>query len=299
MIVLKIFFDIIFPVFFIIGCGVLLDRKFKLDLPTLSKLNFYIFVPALVFIKILDNEIPLKEMGMIALFSLVLAAALFLAAAVISRIRKDTSPILILGSVFFNSGNYGIPLTMLAFGEEMVPVIAIILMVQNLLNFSLGIWLLEKDKHDSKSVSGIFKVPVIYAIIIGFLIKASGWELFPQVKQPLEYIVGGLIPIALLTLGVQLARVKLGKNLLRLSQIILTRLLISPLVAWGLVTLFGFKPELAGMLIVTAGLPTAVNVYILSAEYKNDEELASRAVFWTTLLSLATIPILILLFRVT
>lgn len=299
MIVFEIFVDIILPIFFIIGCGVLLDRKFKVDLPTMSKLNFYVFVPALVFIKIMDNNIEAGDLRDIIVYAMILMVALYLLSWIISLFTKDKSPVLTMGSMFYNTGNYGIPLTMLAFGEKMVPVIAVILMVQNFVSFSFGIWLLEKDKHGMKAFLGVFKVPVIYAIIFGFLIKGFNIELYPQIQQPLEYIAGGLIPIALLTLGVQLSRVKLSKNLPRLSQIVVTRLLISPMLAWGIVVLMGFEGALAGMLIITAGLPVAVNVYILSAEYENDEELASQAVFWTTLLSVVSIAVLIALFRVT
>ena len=46
----QILYSVILPVFIIIGVGWLLDRKFQLDLPTLSKLNFYVFVPALMFV---------------------------------------------------------------------------------------------------------------------------------------------------------------------------------------------------------------------------------------------------------
>ena len=70
-----------------------------------------------------------------------------------------------------------------------------------------------------------------------------------------------------------------------------------PLVAVGLVHVLGFGPDVSSLLIVAAGLPVAVNVYILSAQYQQDEELASQAVFWTTLLSGVTISILLALAR--
>ena len=47
------------------------------------------------------------------------------------------------------------------------------------------------------------------------------------------------------------------------------------------------------MVVISAGLPVAVNVFILSAEYRRDEELASQMVFWTTILSAITLSVLL------
>lgn len=54
---LTIFIDITIPLFIMIGAGVALDRAFKLDAATLSKLNFHLFVPVLLFVKIVDLKL--------------------------------------------------------------------------------------------------------------------------------------------------------------------------------------------------------------------------------------------------
>jgi malate permease and related proteins len=55
--VLDIFVKIILPVFILIGVGVLVDRLLKIDLPTLSKLTFYLFLPAIIFVNLVESEI--------------------------------------------------------------------------------------------------------------------------------------------------------------------------------------------------------------------------------------------------
>ena len=62
--ILHILANIILPIFVLIGVGVLIDRAFKPDLPTLSKLNFYVFVPALVFVRLIDSQLNAELIGL-------------------------------------------------------------------------------------------------------------------------------------------------------------------------------------------------------------------------------------------
>jgi len=102
-----------------------------------------------------------------------------------------------------------------------------------------------------------------------------------------------LIPVALITLGAQLSRSWSAANLLPISAVSFLRLAISPLLAAALIPCFGFSGPAASLLVVAAGMPVAVNVYILAAEYERDDALASQAVFWTTLLSAVTVSALL------
>jgi predicted permease len=200
--------------------------------------------------------------------------------------------------MFYNAGNYGIPFVSLAFGPEYIGVVAIVLMVQNLLNFTLGIWLFqEKSQGLSAVLKGFLKVPVVPAILLAlglrYLHETTGFSLPPAAAVPLGHLANGLIPVALMTLGVQLSRIRIGERWRPLSALVVMRLAISPLLALGLVALFRVEAPLAAVLIAMAGLPMAVNVYILASEYGEDAELASQGVFWTTLLSAGTLTALL------
>jgi len=84
---------------------------------------------------------------------------------------------------------------------------------------------------------------------------------------------------------VQLSRTRLGHNLPAVAAASAMRLVVSPALAWGLARLFAFPPQVAAVVVVAAGFPVAVNVYILAAEYRHDEEIASQSIFVTTLAS--------------
>ena len=87
------------------------------------------------------------------------------------------------------------------------------------------------------------------------------------------------------------------RNLAPLSAATGLRLVLSPLVAAALALCFQFSNETAQVLIAVAGMPMSVNIYILCAEYRHEESIASQGVFWTTLLSAFTLAVLLALFH--
>lgn len=279
----NIFYEVLLPIFLLIGLGVLLDKKFKLDLQTLSKINFYGFVPALVFVKLQQSTLSgdrILELAMAALVHLLVLALLVAPFLFLAR-KKIQATIPMMGVVFYNAGNFGIPLVALFFGEEAVAYIAVILMVQNLGHFSLGILVLNRKsgKNFFTELLSLLKVPVLWAILLAFVLPEVGGPL----GEAAGYLADGLIPAALLTLGAQLGRCQFKKDLIPALSISFVRLFISPLVMLAVIALWpSLSTDLHPYLIAAAGFPVAVNVYLLALEYKKDEELAAQLVFWTT-----------------
>ncbi|MFX0102283.1 MAG: AEC family transporter [Candidatus Hodarchaeota archaeon] len=295
----HILFTVILPIFILIFIGVVFDRAFKPDMDTLSKLNFYVFVPAIVFIKIIDAQIALTEMGIVGIFNLAHFFIIFGVASLIFSLKRfrENRTTLSMASAWYNAGNYGIPLIVFAFGDAYMDIIAVVLLVQNLLTFSFGLWLMERGSKPLKEIlKGLLKVPVIYAVLFGILLKAFELDVIPQIKEPLNYLSDGVIPIALVTLGAKLSRIKLSKDFTRVLIVIIIRLAVSPVVAILLIIAFPITGVEAAVVIVLSGTPVAVNIYVLAEEYKKGQDLASQAVFWTTIMSVVSISLLLSFF---
>jgi predicted permease len=303
-VIIEVFVSIILPIFAVIGVGALMGRLFSLDAGTLSKLNFYVFVPAILLSKILDSDLDPARFGTAVVFVvihllLMLAVSLVLFSLGPLKVHRRT---LTLGALFYNAGNYGLPLAQLAFGEEALGIMAFVVMVQNLASFTLGLWLVADGRQGWRgALKQSLKAPAIYATLIGLMLNTLGIVLPRPVRIPVDILADGLIPVALLTLGVQLSQVRISSHLGALSALAIARLLLSPLLAAGLAAVGQLLlPEtlaVAPVLVVAAGLPVAVNVYILSAEYDREPELASQMVFWTTLVSALTMTAWLVLYR--
>lgn len=298
--IFQILLRVTLPIFLIIGLGVLLDRKFRLDLPTMSKLNFYVFVPALTFIKLLEAKVSTAQMSTVGLFGIVHVLLLLAISWLICShpsLRKQRT-VLAMGAIFYNCGNYGIPFVILAFGGVWIGLITTVVVVQNILSYTLGIWMFEHKSRGAGSIlTGLLKVPVLHAVVLALILRAVPWKVPAPIYLPLNYLSDGLVPIALLTLGMQLSRTRLTHGIPSLSLVTVMRLMISPIIAALLVIPFGFTGTIAKVLIVVAGFPVAVNLYILAAEYNQDEELASQAIFISTLLSAITLSVLLAIYR--
>jgi len=298
--VFEVSYRVVLPIFLIIGVGTVLDRAVRLDVRTLSKLNFYVFVPALAFVSLMDAEIPGGTMAAVAVFAVLHVLLL----GILSRFlfarweSRETNTVLILGAMFFNCGNYGFPLVAMAFGKEYWGVAAVVLMIQNLLTFTVGVWVYEKEGRSIPRVAaGLLRIPIIYAVSVPFLLRWLDVAVPHPVNEALNYLARGLIPAALITLGAQLSRSPGVRNALPILTLSGLRLVVSPLVAAGILLLPVLHiPETARtVLLVMAGLPVAVNVYILASQYDRGAEFASQGVFWSTLLSAGSLSVLLAL----
>lgn len=284
-----------------------MDRLFPIDVQTLSKFNFYLFLPAILFVALLKSELSPALFGTVAGFTitqliLLLGISWFLFN---TKPFKNYRRVLTLGSVYYNGANYGLPLITLAYGEKSLSVMAIVLMVQNLTGFTLGIWLVGAEQQTWKGVvKGFLTVPSVYAILAALLLNVLNVQLPQPIEIPLHYLANALIPMALLMLGVQISRSRIvdhAKNVLAVSAV---RLIISPLLAMALVAIWAalISPEIltiAPILITIAGVPVAVTVYAFSIEYHRNPNLASQLILWTTLISAFTITIWLMVFSYT
>jgi malate permease and related proteins len=297
--ILTILTQIIFPIFLLIGIGALSDRYFTLNLPTLTKLIFYIFVPAFAFVKVLDSPLTLHEMLGIGVFILVHGAALYLISWLIFSFGpyKSQRTLLTLSVLLPNVGNFGLPLSLLAFGDAAMGVEAVLILIQTVLTFTFGIWLMQPETQDFRVVLRVMlKTPVLYALGTAIVMRGLEWKLPKPIDIPLNQLSNGMVALALLTLGIQLARSRAQSHVGTMATSGVMRLLISPALAYLLARLFGYPPLMVAILVVTAGFPAAVNVYILATEYHRDEELASQIIFWTTLGSAVTLSAIIAIF---
>lgn len=292
------FMTVVLPVVLLVGVGVLFDRAAQPDLPTLNRLNFLVFVPALVAAKIIGSDVALSTFLGVAGIASIHALLLGLTAWGLCRVSgsPEDRPLLSASAMFYNAGNIGIPVAAMAAPAYGATIMAAILMVQNFLSFSLGIAILDRRPERRPGIIALLralsKIPVIWAILIALGIRSSGAELPGNLSASLNYLGNGLIPVALLTLGVQLNRSRpSAEQFAGIGKGLLLRLAISPLIM--ALILLVVPSEYPDILLLAGGLPVAVNVFILAAEYRQQPALASQLVFWSTLLSAATIPILL------
>ncbi|WP_172253675.1 AEC family transporter [Saccharibacillus deserti] len=299
--IVRILLDVVLPVFVLIAAGSVMQRLFRLDLYTLSKINFYYITPAVVFMSLYRSNISIELLGGVALFYSLYVGMLYLLSFVLTRSLKYSSGMkaAFTNSVLLdNSGNYGLPINQLVFAASPLAasIQALIMSFQSLLTFTYGVLSIQGAKLSGNYRSviiGFLKMPVPYALVLGFLCHALAVPLPNFVTQPLGYIQNSMVAVALLTLGAQIVKypLRLGRSSIYFSMIL--RLMIAPVIGYLLILLLGIEGVPAQALLIASGMPTGVNSSILAEEYDNEPDFAAQTVLVSTLLNIATVTVLI------
>lgn len=298
----RILLDVCVPIFGIVGAGWLMDRKFKLHLETLVKLNIYLMVPAFIFTRMVSAELGGAEALRIAGFTLGTIALMFIGSLIAGRIfrmpRRERQA-LSLAAMFYNCGNYGLPLVTLAFGSQAAAVQIFVLATMNISTYTVGLFLAQSHGETAgmhrRALMKMLRQPTLYAMFAGLACRGLGVPVQEAIWlwMPFDLIQSGLIGFALVTLGVQMSQTTPAPFRAPLWSAILLRLIISPALALLLVMVFGFSREVSAALILAAAAPTAVNTALLAHEFGGDVSFSTSAVYYSTLFSLITTPALV------
>src|SRR5207302_7882611 len=81
MLIWNVFTQVCLPIFVLMSFGWLLDRRFRLDIGSLVKLNIYLFVPAFLFVQVVSSPLRAETALRVMLFTLCIVAAMFLLSA--------------------------------------------------------------------------------------------------------------------------------------------------------------------------------------------------------------------------
>lgn len=316
---MDIFFHIlghnIVPIFLLIAAGFCLSKKFSLDIFTLSKLNFYIFTPGFMFVNLYTANIDISMLQVLVFGTAMLVLNDFLA-VLIGKWRNMTSGLsdAFKNTIMFNNcGNIGISLVTLVFSSDpyvingktpyldtALSAMIVILMLQNIATNTLGFFYAGRAKFKAKeSLINILSMPTIYVIPLVLALKMFPFDMKTTVVWPaLEYISNGLVPIALLTLGVQLSRTAFDLKNIEVSLSAFARLVLGPLLALIGMYWWGFYGIIAQTVLIACVVPTAVNVALIAVECDNFPDFSSQAVMLSTLLSTVTLTFVIYAARI-
>lgn len=292
---------VILPIFIQILAGFLIQKKYKLNISSLAKIQFYIFIPALLFTKIYQNVIEVDILVRVVSVLALVFTSLFIINFILMKVFKiptKTFATLNNATCLFNSGNLGIPLVALLF--RTVPfafaVHIIILTFQSIMTSTFGVLNVNLGNRSIKdSLKVTIRTPMFYGILIGLFFKGTGLPIWTPIWDALLIIGDGIIPLALITLGAQLAETKFSLKTPMVYLASFIRLMIAPSLAYLYVMLTGLSGIAAQVIVILAASPSAVNSALLAIEYDNEPELSSQIVFMTTLLSAITVTMWILI----
>ena len=283
-------FEVIFPVFFVIGVGYYLGKKNpKFDTNFITTFAGNIGTPAMIFYTVTTTGISFSIFTQYFIYALIMIGGFAVIGLIfLFLLKKDLSmelPPLILP----NTGNMGIPICLFAYGSQGLGVASAIASVIILFHFTLGIFLAKKKF----SLDIVIKSPPVYAIIISVIF------LYFQIETPLFLenttflLTYATIFLVLMSLGIALTRFKFSlKDSIILS---LCRVILGPLIAFIIIYNFDLSGLAAGVLLIQSAMPSAILNYLVGSMYspkKVVDSIASTIVV-STVMSFFTIPVVV------
>ncbi len=301
----QIFSQVMVPILVIVGAGYLLRRITDFDLRPLSRVSLYLLSPALIFSSLVEAEISQGQTWRIIAFSVLLVgimAALTQAVGIALSFSRETNTALMLSTMFTNTGNYGLPLALFAFGQRGFEGAILFFVVQATLVQTLGIYMASSGRGGSRAgLATLFKMPQLYAVGAALLLRWIGPDLVTQPGTVAADLYRGIslmgdatIPLLLVILGAELARAQVDMgDATSISTALAIRLLAAIPISYGLAYALGLDDLTTKLAVVLGSMPTAVNVSLLALEFDIRPKLVSSIVIVSTTLSFVTLTILL------
>ncbi|CAG0992463.1 hypothetical protein ANAEL_02378 [Anaerolineales bacterium] len=299
---LTTFANNLLPILLVSGAGFLLGKLLTVDSRSLGRVVFYVFSPLLVFDMMIKSTLSPRQALTTVAFTVSFIAVMGLLAFLLGKLLRLERPYLlavILTVAFGNTGNYGLPLTKFAFGDEALSAATLFFVTTTILFNTAGVVIASLGHMDFKSaVLGLFKVPVVYGAVLALLFKWTGTQLFLPISRTIEIAANGSIPVMLVLLGLELTRIQWSHSFRALGLGVLIKLLLGPLTGLLLAGLFGMQGAARQGNVLEAAMPAAVSTTVVATEYKLEPALVTAIVFLGTVLSPLTLtPLIVYLAR--
>ncbi len=288
---------------------------------TISNIVLYVCQPALVLIGFQGKEFsPDIGINMLIVAGLTLAVHLIMTGIMLLCVRnKDNQAklnILRFGSIFGNCGFMGLPMIQSLFSGtdfegEAIIYCAVVLAVFNMLSWTLGVYIMTKDKKNI-SVKKIVFNPTIIAVVVGFVIfvvakvplvdlcaeGSAGDIIITKFMKSIELLSNTVTPMAMMVIGFKLANANLKKIFLDKTAYICCffKLVVASFVTMLLVTFLPISDVVKYVMFFLMSVPCATSTALLAVKYNSDADAGSVMVLLTSILSMASMPLMFVIY---
>ena len=275
----------------------------------LTNLVFLVLIQALLFRTMCNVDVTHLDFRPLSLYFVVAIALFFVLLAL--QGGSSRAAVLALSGVFSNTAMIGIPLIGLAYGQQALVLLLTLVSLHSLVLLTMTTVVLElctarEHARDSAHAQSHWRTvamavrnalfhPVPMPIIAGLLFAQTGWVLPDVVDRPLQLLGDAFSPVALVLMGVTLAKTPIGQHFKGALQISAIKNLLQP----ALMAIVGWWAGLRGLtltvLVMTAAMPIGANVFLFAQRYQKAEGLVTASVVVSTVMALFTVTLVMFL----
>jgi malate permease and related proteins len=285
-------FEVILPIILIALVGYIFGKFKKIDVKTIADYIIYIGAPAMILTLLSKQQISFKEISTIVFCATtVILVTGLIAYYLFKALKIDLPKGVYLPTMFMNSGFIGYPLALFLFGELGFARAIIFDVTNAVLIFTLGIFIVSQGKNRWQ----LFKLPFIYAVLIGIILSVTGTRIPLPLYGPLYLLGGTSIPVSLFLLGCALSYVKITSLKIPLIAAVL-RIGLGIGLGLLLVTILRLEGVIAKVIILSSSLPSAITSIAISEEYDANPSLVASTIALSTIIAVFTIPFVLNMF---
>ncbi len=278
--------EVVFPIFAIVLAGFLYGHRHRPEIASANRMNMQLFLPALVFTALTGKSFSLHENIPSMLGALFVVIGSGILAWPCAKLLKFDARTFVPPMMFSNVGNMGLPLLLLAFGEQAMGPAIVILVVVTFAQFSLSPWLLGARSP----MATMWKEPLLIAAIAGVAASLSGAALWPPLMTACKLLGDISIGLMIFALGIRLAAAKL-----RAWRIAIAGAVLAPLsglaMAWLFCRIVDISRADQDILFVFGALPPAVTNFIFAERYDREPEKVAAIVAIGNAAAIVFIPL--------
>ena len=295
--IFLVFLNVVTPVFILVVIGYFVGPRLKIDARSLSRTAYFVFIPAFVFNIIseakIDSGLALQMLSFILVAQIAVALLGFLVGKALRQSREITAAFVLIAT-FGNVGNFGLPLIVFRLGETARTFATVYFVATVFISFVICVGVASWARSGGvTAVFSVFKTPALIALIPALVFNITDVEV-PIFLSRLSGLLGqAMIPVMLITLGVQMGeitKIKINFNVFAASTV---RLIGGPVLALLIVPYFGLEGLERSTGILQAAMPAAVLASIIALEYKLLPEFVTTTVLFSTLYSVLTLTVIL------
>lgn len=265
----------------------------------LTSLVMNITLPSQIIIAFLNSVGEISNFTVFKVLALSFLCYLIFAAIIIifiiaARIPKEDSGMYAYMLLFANVGFLGYPVIQAIFGQVAIIYAVVANIAFNILAYSVGVVFIS-NKTSSKFNLKLMLNPPMISVVISSILFLLNARLPIFLSSSLNYLSNTTTPLAMIILGATIAQIPINEMFdeWKIYVFTLLRLIVAPVAVFSVMkTLNITDPLILGTLVILAGMPVATNATMMSIQYGGNSKLASQGVFFTTILSMITIPLI-------
>lgn len=297
-------FPIIFPLIVIVLTGFVAAKKqwlSQVQMDGISKLTFYAFIPVFLFYQMANADLSSQlNINLFAAFYLPVLACYGLGFAFSYCLYKQHQKSIGASAVFGLNASYsnniivGLPVTLLAIGEQALPIIFVIVTFHSAMLFGItGALAANKQGFNVKSfLSQNLKNPLIVGILSGLAVNVLNIPLPIAFNEALQLFSKPAITLALFVLGASIAVYKINQDKRFIAAATILKLIVLPCMVFVTTQhIFNLSALVVQVLVVLSACPVGVNAYLIAKNYQFHQETVASSVVVSTLCSAVTIPL--------